>query len=282
VTQARAARRSPGDHHLHIRLVLRLLHDPAWVGGFIVSVAGFGLQALALSLAPVLLVQPLIVTELLFALPLAALLAGVQLRAREYVAAALIAAGLSGFVLVASPAGNRTQASQSTWILVISAVALAVVTLVVLADRVLPLGTMRTSAMAAAAGICFGLLPILTKTVIHQFSRDGSVAGTHAQPWLLCITALVGLTLAQTAFRSGPIAVSLPMIDIGEPLVASLIAVLAFSEHVNRGTSSSIGIGLTGAAVVAGILMLDTSPTVQASQSALMAGTPPGLPSRPS
>jgi drug/metabolite transporter (DMT)-like permease len=271
VAQARAARRLEGDQRVSPTLLIRLLHDRVWVIGLVVSALGFALQTTALSMAPVLLVQPLIVTELLFALPLAAMLAGARLRLREYAGAAMIAGGLAVFVLVAHPAGNQTETSVGSWILIVAAVSLTVLVLTVFAERGLKAGALRTSVLAAAAGISFGLLSVLTKTVTHQFARDGISALARAQPWLLAVVALTGLTLTQTAFRSGPVAVSLPMIDVAEPLVASLIAVLAFGEHIARGPGVAVGAIVSALIVTVGIVLLDTSPTVQAVQDHLSA-----------
>ena len=55
-----------------IPLLLRLLKDKQWWLGSLVAAAGFGLQAAALAFGSVLLVQALLVTSLLFALPLSA------------------------------------------------------------------------------------------------------------------------------------------------------------------------------------------------------------------
>jgi hypothetical protein len=54
----------------HVALFLRLLRDGRWWLGSVVSAAGFGLQAAALGFGSVLLVQALMVTSLLFALPI--------------------------------------------------------------------------------------------------------------------------------------------------------------------------------------------------------------------
>ena len=54
----------------HLGLFARLLRDRQWWLGSLVSALGFALQAAALGLGSVLMVQALLVTSLLFALPI--------------------------------------------------------------------------------------------------------------------------------------------------------------------------------------------------------------------
>jgi drug/metabolite transporter (DMT)-like permease len=266
VAQMRASRRADASDGIDPRLLLRLLHDRLWLTGLAASVVGYGLQAVALFLAPVVLVQPLIVTELLFALPLAAMLAGRRLRRREWCGAGLVAAGITSFVLVAHPAGERTAIPATTWFSMTAGVAAAVFLLVLFAESQQRRPMIRASGLAAAASVCFGLLSVLTKVVGHQFGHDRLSALLRPQPWLLAVVAITGLLLAQTAFRIAALSVSLPLIDVGEPLIASLLAIYAFGENIGAGPGTVAGVAVSAAAVIAGVVLLDTSPLVRAAQ----------------
>lgn len=57
-------------------MLARLVRDPRWLAGSLGDTAAFAMQAVALGFGSLLLVQPLIVTQLVFALPLAAWWAG--------------------------------------------------------------------------------------------------------------------------------------------------------------------------------------------------------------
>ena len=59
---------------------------------------------------------------------------------------------------------------------------------------------------------------------------------------------------------------SLPLIDVGEPLIASLVAVYAFGEQIGSGPGTVAGVAVSAAAVAAGVVLLDTSPLVRAAQ----------------
>ena len=89
------------------RTVRALAHHRAWRAGLALAAASYGLQAFALSQAPLAIVQPVLVTELLVAIPVSARLAGLPLRAREWTALApvpsRIAASVGGRGAVARP-----------------------------------------------------------------------------------------------------------------------------------------------------------------------------------
>lgn len=266
VAQMSAARRAPSTGRLGVGLLGHLIRDRVWLLGFLASVAGFGLQAVALYLAPVVLVQPLIVTELLFALPMAASRAGARLGRREWTGTTLVATGLGVFVAFGKPSGQAAQVSLRHLILAGASLAMALVVLIALAERRPDRPTFRASALAAAASICFGYMAILTKVVGHEFADRKLGALAHAPPWMLAVVAVGGLLLVQTAFRIAPLSVSLPIVDIGEPLVASLLAMTILGESVQLTSATVAAVVVAGAGVVAGVALLDSSPMVQAMQ----------------
>jgi len=280
VMQQRTARKLEADDRIRPSLLLVLVRHPLWLAGFAASGLGFGLQAVALSLAPIVLVQPLIVTELLFALPLAAWLSGVRLGPREWSGALLVAGGLAAFLAIAQPSEGNDNPSDVAWIVVVGGVALAVLVVLLLAPRRKGIG--RTSALGAAAGLCFGLMSALTKSFTDLLHHSGIAALAHWQPWALVAVAITGLVLGQSAFQAGPLAVSLPLIDVLEPLVAGVIAVAVFGEQIGHAPAAVVGLVLAGATVVIGVVTLDRSPLVQRAQSGMPNREPTGTSPSPS
>ncbi|HEX6393889.1 MAG TPA: DMT family transporter [Acidimicrobiales bacterium] len=265
VSQAISVRRQPHRDRIDLSLVVRMLRQPLWLAGLGASVVGFALEATALGLAPVVLVQPLVVAELLFALPLAALATGSRLGRRERIGALLVGLGLAAFALVVNPTNPKFTAGSGTWVVLLGVVAAAVGVMLLIAFR--KRGIVRTSATAVAAAVVFGLLAVLTKTCARDFAAHGVAALATWQPWAVAGTGIIGETLAQNAFAAGPLAISLPLIDIGEPLVASIISIVVFGERISGLTQSSLAaILIAAAATTAGVIALDTSPLVQAAQ----------------
>jgi drug/metabolite transporter (DMT)-like permease len=279
VAQMRGARRPETTRSLDPRLLVRLGAEPLWLAGLGASIVGFGLEATALAVAPVVLVQPLIVAELLFALPLAAAAAGgSRLGRREWIGAGLVTLGLIAFVVIVRPTDSAASASWGTWLLIMCVIAALVALLLGVAVR--SGGVKRTSAFAAAAGVSLGLLSVLTKLNMRDFGNRGFGAFATLAPWALVAVGIFGLWLAQIAFRSGPLAVSLPLIDVGEPLVASLVAVMVFGERLGSLTvAMSTELALAGTIIAGGVVLLDHSPVVQAAQARLI---PPAATSSPS
>ncbi len=70
VLQQNVARQAPLSDFLSPRLLLDLVRVPRWLGGIALMVAGMALGAMALSQGEVSLVEPLLATNLLFALAL--------------------------------------------------------------------------------------------------------------------------------------------------------------------------------------------------------------------
>jgi drug/metabolite transporter (DMT)-like permease len=271
VEQMRAARRTEAPSEVSATLLVRLVKDRGWLIGLATSVGGYGLQAVGLFLAPVVLVQPLIVTELLFALPLAAWYAGRRLGRREWVGAVLVAAGITTFVLIGDPSGDSSHITSTATFAISVFTGGGVAILVAVAESFASRPMIRAGGLALAASACFGMLSVMTKVVGRQFQHDHISALTHSQPYLLAVFAITGLLLSQTAFRIAPLSVSLPLIDIGEPAIASLLAVMALHERLDLGSGTAVGVALSAAAATFGVVVLNSSPLVHDAQAQVTA-----------
>src|ERR1700761_8244418 len=72
VVRQRAAQDVPADKAMSASMAKSLFSDRLWWAGIAAAVAGFVFQAVALAHGSLLLVQPLLVSSLLFALPMSA------------------------------------------------------------------------------------------------------------------------------------------------------------------------------------------------------------------
>jgi drug/metabolite transporter (DMT)-like permease len=120
VIHQRSAHEVTDEPVSHVDLFLRLLRDGRWWLGSVVAAVGFALQAAALGLGSVLLVQAVLVTSLLFALPINARLSRRRVTRWEWTWAALLAAAVAVIVTVGNPTAGHSRASFETWTAVIA------------------------------------------------------------------------------------------------------------------------------------------------------------------
>jgi drug/metabolite transporter (DMT)-like permease len=273
VLQQSAAREAPASISMSWRLLVDLAHRRKWVLGISCDVGSFALQALALAFGPLALVQPLLVTGLLFAVPLAVRWRGRRLGPREWAGTIAVGAGLAAFLAASSPTDGVPQTTWDKWVLILIAVG-GLMALGIVVGRALT-GALRASAYALSAGAAFGLLAALTKASTHLLGQGAGVFFSSWQPYGMAGVALAGAIVQQSAFQAGPLPASVPVMDAVEPTVAVLIGVFAFSEHVSTSTAAlgfeALGILL----VLTGIVSLDRSPIVLELQAPLDGETQP-------
>ncbi len=88
--QQREASTLRDDQAGSIRMLLILVRRPFWLGGVAADAGGFIAVAGALAVGRLVVVQPLIVTVLLFALPLSSRLTGRRVRRNDWVWAVVL------------------------------------------------------------------------------------------------------------------------------------------------------------------------------------------------
>jgi drug/metabolite transporter (DMT)-like permease len=279
--QAGLARPTRG---LSLGLLADVARRPRWLAGVALATAAYGLQAIALAYGPLTLVAPIVAADLLVALPLAARWSRRPLRPRDWAGCLLVAIGVSVFLAAAPPSGERRTAPAGDWFMVLGLVALIVLAALAISRgrlparaSVKPVGTGRAStgrggwfragALAAAAGVVFGLTAAVTASFTTALRADGlrSVLA-HWQPWALVVLGLTGILLSTAAFQAGSLAASLPVIDTVEPVSGVIIGAMLFDERL--ATSPAGLVAQLGAAAVAATGIAVLGPSLAAVQAA--------------
>jgi drug/metabolite transporter (DMT)-like permease len=217
----------------HTELFMRLLRDGQWWLGSGVAAAGFALQAAALGLGSVLLVQAMLVTSLLFALPINARLSHRRVTRWEWTWAALLAAAVAVIVTVGNPTAGHSRASFETWTAVIAVLGPAMV-LCVVGARIWS-GTISAVLLAVVSGALWGVFAVLTKGVVDRID-DGLWAllrTPELYAWVL--VAIAGTAWQQSSFRAGALTASLPTMTVVEPMVGSVLGVVVLGETLRPG-----------------------------------------------
>ena len=179
VIHQRSAHEVTDEPVSHFGLFTRLLRDRQWWLGSLVAALGFALQAAALGFGSVLLVQALLVTSLLFALPISARTAHRRVTRWQWLWAALLAAAVVVIVTVGNPTAGHSRASLETWTAVVVVLGPALV-LCVIGANILK-GPASAVLLALVSGALWGLFAVLTKGVVDRLD-DGLVGvGPHAR-----------------------------------------------------------------------------------------------------
>jgi drug/metabolite transporter (DMT)-like permease len=232
VVRQRATMDVPQEHGVSSVMFLTLLRRPLWWGGTAAAVAGYVFQALALANGSLLLVQPILVSALLFALPLSARLAHRRVTRGEWAWAVLLTAALAVFVLLARARPGDYDASVSLSALVAVICTAAVTACVVIAIRTM--GWRRAVFLAVAVGVLFGVVAVLTKLAMYLLVHDGAHALlTTPVPYLLAVLGVIAVFLQQSAFHAGSLQTSVPTMLVLEPVIAVVLGAVVLGEHLD-------------------------------------------------
>jgi hypothetical protein len=262
LVQQTVARATGADEALRPRLLLDLARRPRWLAGIGLDALAFFILALALAFGPLALVQPLASLDVLFALPLIARRQGRRLTLQDKAGLVTVAGGIVIFLSVAPPSGGVKAPGLASWGPVfLAAGALSAVTALA-GLRVT--GKARVIWLAVAAGSVFGVLSALTKATVDVVAMRGVGALATWEPWALLLCGIAGALLGQSAYSSGALSLSLPVLDTLSPIVAVVIAATVFDEKL-ASSAWQLGVQLAGGALaVTGIAVLSRSSIVAA------------------
>ncbi|HTX63512.1 MAG TPA: DMT family transporter [Acidimicrobiales bacterium] len=285
VLQQRAASARPEGEALSFRLILDLLRQRMWLLGIGFAFVSYALEGVALSFGPLVLVQPLIVTELLFALPISIRWRGMKMSPREWMGTVLVGGGLTLGLVCAAPTAGRAEAPVGGWILALGVAAAATAVAVAIGRGRGSDGPLRSSCYALGAAFVFGSQAALFKATVARFEHGLVPALESWEVYAMSAAAILGLLLVQSAYESGPLAASMPVVDAVDPAVAVIFGITLFHEHIRTGPWLA-GITAGIALLLTGILLLDTSPLIhclqkiERQQRAASAGLEAGASSR--
>lgn len=248
---------------LPVRVARRLTHDRLWIAGVASNTCGFFASAAALQFGSVGLVQPLLTTQLLFAVVLASLLRKLGLPGRrDWAGGLLVCAGLAVFLAVGGAIPRDAVPVRSRALLALAGAVVIAVVLAVASRR-------RSSAVVSAAllgvgsGMFFAMTSLLVKLTTNDLLHRG--VGATAVDWVgyaLAGSALVSQLFEQSSFAAGPLSAALTAETATAPVVGYLIGVLTVGEPLPT-TAASIAATLVGGALlVAGVVLLAHAPSM--------------------
>lgn len=266
VLQYHEAHSVPDRFFLSPKMLVELARHRIWVAGIIVMFVGNGLQAAALAIGSLAVIEPILTTALLFALPLSAAWRRERLSPRDWYGAIAVCVGLGVLLGVGEPTAGTTTMAEHQWVLVTLGTWGGALTLIA-AGRRSQSPSARASMIGGAAGILFGLQDAMTRYCMHAMTHHqiGSLL-LDWKPLTSAFTGIYAIALMQSAYKAGPLTASLPTISVGEPVAGMLIGIFALDEHLNASTAAVTLEIIGGLIMVAGTWTLARSQLVCGSQ----------------
>jgi len=263
-----------------------LIRQPIWLLGMVCMGGTFIFNALALYFGTLATVQPILVTELIFTLGLRALWLRDRIAPHTWGAAALLCAGLFGFLVVAHPEEGHGRPTAAAWAVALGSRGLFIVILLILSRWGSP--ARRAALLGAAAALVWAIDAAFVKAATEVLAHHGwSGLFEHWPLYAVVVSGVLGTVLLEAAFAAGPLAASQSALLIVDPLASIAIGIELFGEQLrNSPAAIALEILFLGG-LVAGVVLLSrwAPPEMEArtkwSPRIVPAGGPDGVPTEP-
>lgn len=239
---------------LRISQLLALAKNPKWLLG--TSFLGLAIifQLGSLTLAPLIVVQPIGVLALIMTSLLNARIHKIRLNASTIFSIVLAMAGVGSFVGFAAGSAVESQMSDAKLLVVVGVLVLMILMFAGLfyfsKGKVGPLNYIF------GAGVLYGFVASLAKVVILRIGQ-----GDWDWLTLMAVVALIGATFlggwfVQNAYASGPPDLVIAGLTVVDPAVAVGIAIVILGEASEANLTQVLGFVGSGIVAAAGVILL--------------------------
>jgi drug/metabolite transporter (DMT)-like permease len=237
------------------RSFLRLARQTWWLLGSVALLGGYVCQAVALDHGRLAVIQPLLVTTIVFALPLGHFLTDQSVNRVEVLAAVLIVAGLTVFTVVGDAAAGNNTAPGWQWAIAITVVSAVAGGLLLTGGRASPAS--KAGLYGACAGLLFGLSAALWKPSGAILDVDGLGGMLSSwEFWIFAAAGVLAFLVQQVSLATGQLAPSVAMTAVVNPLVCIAIGTIVLDERLAPPTwhklvaYAGLGLALLAAAAI--------------------------------
>ncbi|GAA1295657.1 hypothetical protein Psi02_11440 [Planotetraspora silvatica] len=232
---------------------LKLVRRPRWWIGGVIGFTGASLHAVALSIAPLVVVQPVSVATLVFAVPLAAWLHGRRPRRAEIIGSVAVAAGLLG-LMVLVPAHNVTPVLSSRAAIGLIGTVGVIVAITFLIARWLR-GPLKALLMAIGAGSVTATVSTFVRVV------GGGLGGDLARllTWFtiaIPVLLVCAVVLLQKSYAVGYFGIAYAGVQVVDPITSVTAGAVLLGEPLPTGAGNVIPALLAAAVLIAGTITL--------------------------
>jgi drug/metabolite transporter (DMT)-like permease len=231
-----------------------LVRRPSWLIGTVMLALAIALQLTSLRFAPLIVVQPLGAIALVVTAVLNSRVTHTHLNRLVIRAIALCVGGVAVFVTIAAFVATDAPISDAELVTIIVLLAVVLVLFGVL--YVVYRKRMPPIAYIIGAGVLYGFVATIAKTVINRLLQSQFDPLTT-----ICLLGLLaagggGLYLVQTAYSVGPPDLVIAGLTVVDPLVAVGIGVVVLGEASQAPWWAPIAFVLTGIVAVFGVFQL--------------------------
>ena len=234
-----------------VRWLAHVLRRPYWLAGTGLLALSTVLQASALAVGSLSLVQPLLASELLFTLAVGSAVFHRRPNRRTWLAFAALVLGLALFLGAAAPTAGRTTVVPGRWPATGGAVLCIVA--VLLSAALAVIGAPRAVLLGLASAVSFAATAALMKEVMGQLGHGDGAVLTHWPLYAGIAAGTVGLLQLQSALRAGSLTFSQPALTLGDALTSVALGWVLFEERIALGIRvlpEAVGVALIGAGSV--------------------------------
>jgi drug/metabolite transporter (DMT)-like permease len=235
--------------------LFRLVAVPVWLLGTLVLLVGYAAQGAALDRGRLVVVQPLMVTTIVWALPLGHWLTSQRVVRRQVLGAGVVVVGLAMFVLVGDPDAGVDDA-PARGLVISAAVISAVVVLLMLWLRTKTAPSLRAAVLGLCAGLLFGLSATFAKPVINDLHSGIAEAAGDWRTWALLGFGFVAFLIQQLSLATGQLAPAMAAVSVSNPAVSVILGILLFEERLTRPAWHVIVAGAALLAALGGALLI--------------------------
>ena len=255
VFQRRATGQVEARHLFRAHIIRMVLRHKLWLTGVGLNVVGFFALAIALHSGSLVLVQPLLITDILFLFLFIHFGLKQRFGWREVIAASMLVAGLSVLLVVARPRGGTVRAELGPWLIAFLVVAGLIIAGAIGMRRAtyVPL---RAAIGGVTAGLHYTFMSAFAKLVIEQLQYG---FWHEFLNWPLYGLIIVGVTSAlsmQSMYGSGPLTITQPALEITEAVAGISTGVLLFGDFVNHSAGDLAIESAAGLVAAGGIVLL--------------------------
>ena len=229
--QHQAAEKAPASAHSVFALLAYLIRRPPWLVGQVLATCAFVLHASALNAGPIAVVQPIVVSGIVWAVPARAAISRRMPSLTELRAVMVTASGLAVFLVASDPTAG-TPASLGSGTVTLAAVGVLVALGAnVAAGRVRGDPRRKAFFLGVVGGVLFGLVAGFMKLALQELNDGGLDAMLTAWPtYALVLAGTAGVLTNQRAYRTAGLSASMPALNIVNGLTSLAFGFTVFHE----------------------------------------------------